>query len=115
MDQNSDDSNENDESNEDTHKEPKRNKISLVHINCQSLKNKLAKLEIEAEEHDVVLLTETWLHKDIANNELVLDGFENLARKDREEDRYGGMAIYCRSEIPVKETKEIQVRGTESV
>ena len=115
MERNSDESSEYESDDETPHQQSKGVKLSVLHINCQSLKNKLAKLEIEAEEHDVVFLTETWLHKDIPNSELVLEGFDNLARKDRDEDRYGGVAIYCRSEIPVKERNDIQVRGNESV
>ena len=115
MEQKSDESSENESDDETPDPPSKWLKLSLIHINCKNLKHKLAKLEKEAEEHDVVFLKETWLHKDIPNNELVLEGFGNLVRKDKEEDRYGGMVIYCRSKMPVKERNDIQVRGTESV
>ena len=75
-----------DEESEDEEEErisTKRTKVSLIHINCQSLKNKIAKLELEAEDHDVVLLSETWLHKDIENEDIALEGFDNLVRNSK--------------------------------
>ena len=90
------------------------NRLSILHINCQSVKNKMEKLELEAENDDIVLLTETWLHKEITTEEITIDGFNTPVRKDREEDRYGGVAIYTRTERPQKERNDIQVLGVES-
>ena len=40
-------------------------KFSICHINAQSLRNKIDHFEIEAEVHDLIGITETWLHDGI--------------------------------------------------
>ena len=56
---------------------------------------------------DALLLTETWLHKDIDNDVITIPGFD-IMRSDRKHDkkkRGGGVAIYlkCASLNPTKE------------
>ena len=52
-----DDDGEEDEEEEDDEQTrmQKRTKVSIQHINCQSIKNKIAKLELEAEEHSTAV------------------------------------------------------------
>ena len=41
--------------------------LSMIHINAQSMRNKMSELEVEAEEHDIVAVSETWLSPEIVN------------------------------------------------
>jgi exonuclease III len=90
-------------------------RISIKHINAQSIKNKISLLELEAEEYDVVTISETWLHDSIENRDLHIEGFNEPLRCDRPGDRYGGVAIYHRAELPVKERKDIYTPGVEAL
>jgi exonuclease III len=89
--------------------------ISIIHINAQSIKNKMDKLLIEAENHDIIAITETWLHEGVKDEELELDGFHTIIRRDRETDRHGGVAIYCKTNLAVKPRHDIHTENIESV
>ena len=92
-----------------------QNRISFLHINAQSLENKMRHFELEAEEHDIVAVSETWFHKDTDQDGICLDGFHPPIRKDREENRMGGVALYLRTNLPIKHRPEIKTEGVESV
>ena len=47
---------------------------------------------------DIIAVTETWLHADVADSELCLLGY-NLYRQDRMASRYGGVMLYVRNTI----------------
>jgi hypothetical protein len=91
------------------------NGVSILHINAQSVKNKLDLLEVEAGEHDIVTLSETWLHQGIENEHITMEGFQPPVRRDRGTDRYGGVAIYCKSSLPIKQRPDIHTEGVESI
>lgn len=69
--------------------------VSVLLINCQSIKNKLAEfwIIIEAAKPDIIILTETWLNSNISSSEILPPGLHyELFRRDRS-DGYGGVAI----------------------
>ena len=90
-------------------------RVSIIHINAQSLSAKLDMLEIEAEEHDIATLSETWLHEDVSNDSILLEGFQPPSRRDRGHNRYGGVAIYCRNNIAYKQRPDLDTDRIESV
>ena len=79
-----------------------------------SLRNKLDLLSVEAINHDILTLSETWLNETITNEHLKLPGFNPPARRDRE-DGWGGVAIYVRDTIFYKERPDLSVPGLEAV
>ncbi|XP_041457324.1 uncharacterized protein LOC121409459 [Lytechinus variegatus] len=69
--------------------------ISVLVINCQSIKNKLAEfwIIIETAKPDIIILTETWLNSNILSSEILPQGLHyELFRRDRS-DGYGGVAV----------------------
>jgi hypothetical protein len=76
----------------------------------RSLKNKINQLELEAEELDVVAIIETWLHDQIRDDEICLEGFHEPIQGQRRK------SLYIRNEIPIKNrSEEIYTPGVESV
>ena len=62
---------------------PKQNLLCL-YCNARSLYYKIDELEamIEDVTPDLIFITETWLHPDIKNAEVMLSGFSEPIRKD---------------------------------
>ena len=85
-------------------------KLSLVHMNSQSIRKKIDTLEIESSAYDIVCLSETWLNSDITNSSISFPGFHEPFRKDRD-DGYGGVAIYVNERLIVKEMKTLNIDG----
>jgi len=74
--------------------------ITLLHYNARSLFPKLDHLKVECETLNphIICITESWLDKDIADNELAISGFK-LLRLDR--NRHGGgVAVYIKQVFP---------------
>ena len=69
------------------------NMFSIEHINKQSITAKLDLLQLEAEEHDIFTLSETWLDTDIINDQISLEGLQPPIRKDQTPNIYGGCDI----------------------
>jgi len=70
--------------------------ITLLHYNARSLFPKLDHLKVECETLNphIICITESWLGKDIADNELAISGFK-LLHLDR--NRHGGgVAVYIK-------------------
>ena len=55
----------------------------IIHINTQSVRNKLDHLMTESSEYDIIVLTETWLHLNIDSEYLKNPDFKATYRKDR--------------------------------
>ena len=84
------------------------NKLSILHINVQSLRNKIPELMLESEGYDILALSETWLHGGILDNNLQLPDFQPILRKDRPNDPWGGVAIYARNNIAVNRRQDLE-------
>ena len=74
---------------------------SFLLINARSLLHKIDDLTalLSANPVDFVAITESWLHKDIEDSLLHINGF-NLFRKGRTTRRGGGVCVFLRDELP---------------
>ena len=73
-------------------------------MHAQSVIKKMEELKavVNVKQPDVIALTETWTNSDISDEYLCLNGYELMARKDREDTdrgRGGGILIYVAKEI----------------
>ena len=93
--------------------EPSPHQISILHVNAQSLRFKIDQLYEEAANYDLVAVSETWLHPDIPNTKLELKGFHTLLRKDRDGEAYGGVILYAKPHIIIKQRQDLEERNLE--
>ena len=56
-------------------------------------------IEAETEAFDIIALTEMWLHNNIISSKLNLPGYQMIMRKDRDQDRHGGVIFYSKDNI----------------
>ena len=89
-------------------------RLSLLHINAQSLRYKMDSFTAESVGYDVICVTETWLNPKIDNSTIRMDGFQDPFRRDRE-DGYGGVAIYVNSSLIATRKIEYETVGLESI
>ena len=92
--------------------EGEKDELRILYLNCRSLVNKVHEIQILAEviETDVILLTETWAHPEINDQELKIANFNIVAREDRKDTqkgRGGGVVIYVNSRLNLEVIKEI--------
>ena len=80
--------------------------LKVCHANVRSLASKprLLDLEILSISHniDVLCLSETWLSSSILSSSISLPGFQLPLRRDRPENKNGGVAVYVRNNLSVK-------------
>ena len=88
--------------------------LNILHLNTQSIRKKLDKVEAECIGYDIVCLTETWLNKNINSKTLKLHGFNPPFRKDRP-DGYGGVAIYISENLSAVKRPDLDVNGLEAL
>ena len=88
--------------------------LSVIHNNIKSLRYKIDYLSVEAKDHDIITLSETWLNKDILNEDLIIPNFFPPIRRDRD-DNHGGVAVYVRNNLFCKERQDLAVEGLESI
>jgi len=86
---------------------PTKDNLKIAIINCQSLKNKTAELQlfIEDTDPDLILGTESWLKPEISNSEIFPPG-NNVFRRDRTLENKktgGGVFILARKEFVCSE------------
>jgi hypothetical protein len=93
---------------------PRMNTMAMIHINAQSLRNKVDELELESEGFDIVAITETWLKPEITADDVKLPGY-NMFRRDRAGDAHGGVALYIRENIIGKERADLQIPDLEAI
>ena len=89
--------------------------LSFVQYNVQSIVNKLDILQAELHDIDILSFTETWLSPDISTEDIILQSYNKLERKDRPEDPHGGVIIYVKDGIHYKRRDDLEVRGIESI
>ena len=58
------------------------NHLSIIHANVQSLAPKIDTIRSEAEPHDVLVFSESWLNPDIDNSTIQIDHFMSPFRTD---------------------------------
>ena len=71
--------------------------LKVCFLNIRGLFKHLDELRLFSDEHSphLICLNETKLDSDVADNELRLEGFHEIFRKDRDKNG-GGVAIYVR-------------------
>ena len=92
----------------------KRDSSRIGQINCQSLRNKEAKINSLLNNLDVLGLCETWLDDDDCWEDYEVDGFK-LERKDRQTGDRGGVGFYIRDNLNYRRMKKIESRDVESI
>ena len=90
------------------------NKISIVHINANRLKNKLSQIELKSKDIDIITISETWLSSDVFDNKIRLQGFHKPIRKDRDGEG-GGVAIYVKNNLILKPRPDLDIQNLEAV
>ena len=81
--------------------------INICHMNAQSLcARQLSKLDEFKEcftnsKLDLICVTETWLHQDILNRSVDVEGY-SLLRNDRGYSRGGGICLFYKSDLICK-------------
>ena len=92
-------------------------KFNIVHINCRSLtQDKKILIEAESNKFDVITLSETWLKDKHSNQDLKIEGFHNIIRRDRPNNvGYGGVGIYIKSKHYCKHRPDLEVNNLEAV
>ncbi len=88
--------------------------LSIIHINANQITNKVDIIAYEAHHHDIITVSETWLHKDSKKEGLKISGFHEPVRKDRGSDG-GGVAIYVKNYLPCKHRKDLDIQDLEAV
>lgn len=78
--------------------------INVCHINIRSLSGiRFSDVNIHIRNnYDIITLSETWLNNNISNDDLTLEGYQEIYRLDRSVGSGGGVAIYVRNGIAVK-------------
>ena len=74
----------------------------IAHLNIRSLTANLTSLKdyISNNPYDLICLSETWLNSTILNTALEVDGYK-LFRRDRYNQRGGGICVFVKSNLPV--------------
>ena len=89
-----------------------KNKFSVVHYNVKSILNKVDIIQSELQQFDVISLTETWLDNTISDDEIIFNGL-NLFRRDRVNDRHGGVCVFVKRELYAKRRIDLELQNTE--
>ena len=77
-------------------------KLSFIHLNIRSLKNRNHILQlrefVRVTNYHIIILSETWLNKSVKNAEVEIKGYK-IFRLDRKDKRGGGVCAYIRSPL----------------
>ena len=97
-----------------THRQTNSNKISIIHLNANRIKNKIDQIELQTKDIDIITVSETWLTPDINDDTITLKGFHKPIRKDREGEG-GGVAIYVKDNLILKPRPDLNLQNLEAV
>ena len=92
-----------------------RSDLCIIHLNARSIKNKVDLIEAEANQFDIITVSETWLSQIDINTSIHLTNFHPSIRRDRPNDPHGGVAIYVKNTLFCKLRPDLQVNGLEAV
>ena len=84
--------------------------MTVYYANARSVRNKLDEIKVLVgfKRPHILLFVESWLHSDIDDNEIKIDGYK-IFRRDRDsvvKSRGGGLLIYVQDNINVIEISE---------
>ena len=81
-----------------------RSDLCIIHLNARSIKNKVDLIEAEANQFDIITVSETWLSQIDMNTSIQLTNFHPSIRRDRPNDPHGGVAIIICKEYSLLQT-----------
>lgn len=88
--------------------------VDIIHLNVRSIRNKIDSLNAIVSDFDIACFTETHLDHKISNNDILLDGFDIVFRKDR--NSYGGgVIIYTSNNIRSRRRIDLESANTECI
>ena len=76
------------------------NCLTVMHLNIRSVRTKLIFLESFADDVDILCLTETHLDESVTDDQLMIENFSELHRKDRNMFG-GGIMIYVKQNVNI--------------
>ena len=68
--------------------------LNIIHFNIQSILPKIGLLEVEMQNYDILIFTETWLTSQVSDDDIMITNFNCPYRKDREGRQGGGVDIF---------------------
>ena len=91
----------------DTGRNIKNNHLRILSVNCQSLRNKLARLKerIQCVKPDVITGCESWLEKGNSNAEVLPEGYNKQVIRHKRNKYGGGVFIAAKNDIKIIEVK----------
>ena len=92
---------------------PTASDLSIVHNNICSIEHKTIFVEAVLNKFDIITLSETWLHEGIANESILLHGYQPPIRRDRH--GHGGVAIYVKEHLVCIPRPDLEVTNLEAV
>ena len=88
--------------------------FDIIHLNVRSIRNKIDSLNAIVSDFDIACFTETHLDHKISDNDILLDGFDTIFRKDR--NSYGGgVIIYTSNNIRSRRRIDLEPGNTECI
>jgi hypothetical protein len=89
--------------------------LCVVHINTQSIRNKIDLIQAECSNFDIITVSESWLCDSDSDHTVSLVGFHSPIRRDRPNDPHGGVAIYVRNTLYCKHRPDLHIPHLEAV
>lgn len=71
----------------------------VIHLHARNIKNKIDRVEAEAEQFDIIAVVETYLSQTDANSSIHLSNYHPPIRHDRPNDCHGSVAIYVKNHL----------------
>ena len=90
------------------------NALDIIHLNIRSIRNKLDYLNTFIHDFDIACFTETHLDNSILDDDITLDGFTSIQRKDRNSFG-GGVIIYLSSAVRAFRRKDLEPNSIECI
>ena len=91
------------------------NHLSTVHYNVQSMEHKTDTLISEFSYFDIISFSETWLHNEVHDSDLLFPSFSPPERKDRVHNRYGGVLVYIKDSISYSRRFDLELYPLECI
>ena len=91
------------------------NHLSTIHYNVQSITNKIDTLIAEFSFFDIISFSETWLHDSVSSDDLHFPSFHPPERKDRVNNRYGGVILYVKNNLSYTRRHDLEIGFLECI
>lgn len=88
--------------------------LDIFHLNIRSIRNKIDSLLSLVTDFDVLCFTESHLDSCITDQNLLIDGFNTIYRKDRNSFG-GGIIIYVSNSLRVKRRTDLEPTNIECI